>query len=690
MRPRRRAMKFARFLIYCFKYYRDYAMILVIVESPAKAKKIQGILGSDYTVAASVGHIQDLPTNSIGIGPEYQLEYQLTERGATVVDRLKTLVTLASDVYLATDPDREGESISWHLKTCLGLPDNAKRITFNEITEKAIRHAISHPRILDMDLVDAQNARRACDRDIGYLVSPALNRATGQSLSAGRVQSPALEILVDREDAIAAFTPTQHFGVQATFLDGQPWTATWALKPTFVNDATPYFQDKPFAERVAAQTSFTVLKFSEFNKKRSPPAPFVTSTLQQAASVALKMSPGRTMEIAQKLHLLGAITYHRTDNPNISEESLPDIARVASAMDLQMAPSLRRFPIPDSAQEGHAAITPTHWDHETVNADPESVALYQLIRTRAIACQLADAVYATRTARLSAGAIDDRAIEFEATGKTQTSAGWMALLAGDQTNESEIIESSNPIPFLKAGQTLTAKSAAVTNKKTVAPKRYTEASLIKELDALGIGRPSTFASILENIKSKNYVAFDGLVMNPTPTARTVVTALRNAFSFMDLGYTRNLESDLDKIARGHDTYHSVISKLDSSLRSEITAFGAASAPRAPRPSATRTNGHANNKSAFARKAPAKTPAADAPSAPRPRTAFGARSTQPAATTPATAAVASPVPRAAFGARSVPAPTTSVPDTVEPAAPKLRRLFGRPSEGDENDAGMEPA
>lgn len=518
-------------------------MILVIVESPAKAKKMQDILGPEYRVAASVGHVQDLPRNRLGIGPEYRLEYEMTERGATVIDRLKTLVSLASDVYLATDPDREGESISWHLKECLNLPDTARRITFTEITEKAIRHALSHPRALDMNLVNAQNARRACDREIGYLASPALNRVTGQSLSAGRVQSPALKLLVDREKAIADFIPTHHFGVQATFAETQPWTATWALKPAFVTDAAPYFQNKPFADRVAAGRTFTITQFSEFDKKRAPPAPFVTSTLQQAASVALKISPGRTMELAQTLHLMGAITYHRTDNPNISEESRPDIERIASTMNLPIAPSLRRFPIPDSAQEGHAAITPTHWDQESINLnpsrdaerdpnveqdydadqepeiDPDINALYQLIRTRAIACQLADAVYATRTVRLSGDPIDGRAIEFEATGKTLTSPGWMALLAGDQTNETERVESSNPIPLLKTGQRITATATVVTNKKTVAPKRYTEASLIKELDTLGIGRPSTFAAILENIKSKHYVAFDGLIVTPTATAK---------------------------------------------------------------------------------------------------------------------------------------------------------------------------
>jgi DNA topoisomerase-1 len=550
----------------------------MIIESPGKIAKLTSILGSGWKVAASVGHVRDLPTKDIGVAaPDFKPDYELTERGRTVVSKLKMLVKQADSVWLATDPDREGESISWHLQQCLNLK-SPKRITFGEITESAVNAALAAPRAIDFDLASAQEARRVLDRLVGYMVSPALSRVSGQRLSAGRVQSPAVRLVVERERSIRAFKVTNHFGASLTFHDAKTnadWTAQWLTKPHFTSDDAPYFMDRAFATAVANVRNVVVQSFSESESKRSPPAPFTTSTMQQAASVALQLDPKAAMEAAQKLYEAGHITYHRTDNPNISTEALPEIRSVAKAVGLDMAPNHRKFKAPEGAQAGHPAVTPTHWDVEAAGDTTEQKALYKLIRIRALASQLADARYAVRTVKLeSSQSVEGKKVEFEAVGKTLIYAGWLKLLAGDQTDEDQGAdnkEPNNPVPFCRQFESLTAASGKLLEKKTTPPLRFTQATLIKKLESEGIGRPATYAAIMDNIMSRAYVKTEKKVLVPTTTGELIVDSLVGKFKFADLAFTRNVEASLDKIATGSATYKSIVAAVHSQLLEELGA-----------------------------------------------------------------------------------------------------------------------
>lgn len=567
-----------------------HAMKLMIVESPGKVKKLESILGSGWKVAASVGHVRDLPVNEIGVeAPDFRPAYELTERGAGVVTKLKGLVKDADAVYLATDPDREGESISWHLQQCLKLT-NPLRVTFNEVTESAVRAAVVQPRAIDVKRVAAQEARRVLDRLVGYMVSPELSRQTGERLSAGRVQSPAVRLVVEREREIRAFKPTKHFGASLVFADaktGAEWTADWLTKPKFVTEDDPYFMDRAFAMAVAGVKLAVVKSFDESEAKRSPPTPFTTSTMQQAASVALKLDPKGAMAAAQSLYEQGHITYHRTDNPNVSDESLGDIYAVAVKLGLDMADKPRRWKAPEGAQAGHPAITPTHWEVEEAGETPEQRALYKLIRLRAIACQLADARYAVRTVRIDAAApVEGRAVEFEGKGRTLIYQGWLKLTAGDQTkdeDEDEGKDSPNPIPVCTPGETLGVARGRLLEMQTRAPKRYTKASLVAKLESEGIGRPATYAAIMDNIESRGYVAEQKRFLVPTATGELVVDSLVGKLAFIDLGFTREAEEDLDRIAQGEAGYKAVVEKVHDQLKRELSALQLSVAPKHPCP-----------------------------------------------------------------------------------------------------------
>lgn len=548
-------------------------MKLMIIESPGKVEKLSAILGPDWKVAASVGHIRDLPEREMGVeAPAYKPQYVLTERGGEVVARLKGLVRRADEVYLATDPDREGESISWHLQQCLELR-NPYRVTFGEVTAQAVKAAIAQPRAIDVKRVAAQEARRVLDRLVGYTVSPQLCQQTGERLSAGRVQSPAVRLVVERERAIRAFKSTLHYGAALDFADaktGAQWTAEWQTKPDFVNEDSPYFMDRDFAAAVAEVRDVQVIEFADTEKRRSPPGAFTTSTLQQAASVALGMDPGPTMQAAQSLFDAGHITYHRTDNPNVSEESLGDIYAVATRLGLEMAEEPRKFKTAEAAQAGHPACTPTHWEVEDAGNTVEQRALYRLIRKRAIACQLADARYAVRTATLEAvGGVQGKPVQFHATGRTLIDAGWLGLTQGDQTQEDEEPEVANPLPELTVGQDVAADDGRILAKKTKAPPRYTQASLVAKLESEGIGRPATYAAIMENIVARNYVRRDKKFLVPTPTGELVVDSLVGTYTFVDLDYTRGVEAELDRIANGEAAYRAVIERVHQQLQSEV-------------------------------------------------------------------------------------------------------------------------
>jgi len=561
---------------------------LMIIESAGKIKKLSAILGNDWEIVASSGHIRDLPKNQMGVeAPDFRPTYEFTDQGERVISRIQALVKKADAVYLATDPDREGESISWHLKECLGLK-SPFRVTFNEITPNAVKAALVTPRAIDGKLVAAQEARRVLDRLVGYMVSPALSDQTGERLSAGRVQSVAVMLVVERERQIRAFRVTNHFGAQLIFADAKTesqWFAEWQTKPNFTNDENPYFMDKVFAEAVADIKNVVVKTFAQTEAKRSPPPPFTTSTMQQAASVTLGLEPKEAMDAAQKLYEQGHITYHRTDNPNVSEEALADIYAVAVSLGLDMADKPRTFKAPEGAQIGHPAITPTHWEIEEAGETSEQRALYRLIRLRAIACQLADARYAVRTVRLDAvQPVNGKAVEFEGRGRTLIYPGWLKLVAGDQTDEEgEKNEPTNPIPDCQPGQTLTVENGKLLEKKTKAPSRYTKASLVKTLENEGIGRPATYAAIMENIERRGYVKSDKKFLSATKSGETIVDALSGKFEFLNLGYTREAEKDLDRIAMGEMNYKIVITKVHQQLKEELTTLHTLTPPKHPCP-----------------------------------------------------------------------------------------------------------
>lgn len=562
-------------------------MRLMIIESPGKRKKLTEILGKlqpgvDWRIEASIGHIRDLPGRGqeegqivTGIKNDFTPVYELSERGAEVVAKLQKLVKAADEIYLATDPDREGESISWHLQQALALK-NPIRVSFNDINPAKVQAALAAPGKIDVPMVAAQEARRVLDRLVGYMVSPELRRQTGQALSAGRVQSPAVYLVVIRERQIRAFVKTDHFGVRLIFADAKTgeWRAEWQTLPDFVTKESPYFLDKRIAEQVAGVKRVVVEGCEESEATRKPPAPFTTSLLQQAASNALRFNPKKTMEVAQRLYEQGHITYMRTDNPNIGEESMPELRAVAAELGLEVVTERRTFKAKDGAQEGHPAITPSHWEVPEAGETPEEKALYKLIRIRAIASQLTEARYAVRTVKLrSEEPVDGKTVRFETSGRTLIYEGWLKLLADDAAEDKadKEEEAPNPIPKLEAGQVLDVSQGKLLAKATKAPPRYTEASLVKALESEGVGRPSTYAAIMDNITGRSYVELDGRFLKPTALGEQVVDSLVGNFEFIQLGFTKDLEEDLDRIAAGKANYRAVIEKLYLKLKEEIEA-----------------------------------------------------------------------------------------------------------------------
>lgn len=548
-------------------------MNLLILESPGKVKKVQSFLGSDWKVVASVGHVRDLPERELGIAlPDFTPDYMPTERGKEVLGRLKGLAASASAVYLATDPDREGEAIAWHIADALRLK-NPKRVTYGEITAAAIQTAIKSPRSLDMALVSAQEARRVLDRFCGYLVSGPLSRAANERLSAGRVQSPAVRLVVERERGIRNFVAVTHYGAELAFADG--WRATWITKP-WLESGQEYLLDKGLAELAAAVRSLTVQECKESESRAAPPAPFTTSSLQQAASNALKFTPKQTMQLAQKLYEGGHITYMRTDSPNLSAEAVVEIRAFCEAQGLPLVDKPRTWKSKDGAQEAHEAVRPTHIDVEEAGDTPDEQALYRLIRLRTLASQLADAVYDVRTVRLSA-AMQGKTALFEARGRVLREPGWKVLTATDSATQDEDGEADapdNPVPMLPQGENVTAASGKLLTKKTKPPTRFSEASLVRELENRGIGRPATFAAIVDTIMKREYVRAEKRQLVPTPLGEKVVDFLSGAFTFLDYEFTRMMEDSLDAIAGGKAAYKEVMHKAHARLVSEVTAFTA--------------------------------------------------------------------------------------------------------------------
>ncbi len=557
---------------------------LMIVESPNKVKKIKGILGSGWDVAASVGHIRDLPVKDLGIGmPGYQPQYELSERGADVVKRLRAVVAKADSVYLATDPDREGEAIAWHLSEALKLR-NARRVSFDAITPEVILRAIERPRSVDTHLVHAQEARRVLDRLVGYQVSPVLSRQTARrGLSAGRVQSPAVRLVVDREREILAFVEVRHFGAELSF-DGNAWRAQWETAPFLKKSSGPssteapkYILDEALAVRAALCRECSVIASSNRIAKQAPPPPFTTSTMLQAASVRLGWKPDMTAGVAQKLFEAGLITYHRTDSQNFSAEALKEVRGYAGKRNLPLPPKSRTWATRGNAQEAHEAIRPTHFATEQAGEDSSQQALYRLIWQRAVASQLADAEWSVNTTRLQSKA-GAETFTFKAEGRILAVPGWRSLTAKDDAEEEEdgkTGESCGKVPVLSVGAPALAENGRVLHKKTQPPSRYTQASLIKKLESIGIGRPSTYPAILKNVQTRGYLEDDRKYLRPTELGFLVIDALLTRFSFVEYEFTRDLEQQLDDIAEGKAEYVAVVSAADERLQRELLALGGA-------------------------------------------------------------------------------------------------------------------
>lgn len=555
---------------------------LLIVESPTKTRKIQSLLGSGWTVAASFGHIRDLPVHAMGLSPpDFKPRYELLERSAPAIRKLKTLAAQATTVYLATDPDREGEAIAWHIQVAVGLR-NPERVSFHEITAQAINKALDSPRPIDLNLVAAQEARRAMDRLVGYLVSPALCRRLNGRWSAGRVQSPALRLVVDREREIETFVPLAHYGVTLYF-DGSEgvWRAHWLIKP-LLPPGQEHWTDAAWARRVAEQREVVVVQCRDSERQAEPPPPFTTSSLQQAASARLNLNPKKTMDVAQALFEQGHISYMRTDSPNLSEEAIAAIRQFATGQNLPLAGQPRRWQARESAQEAHEAIRPTHVERREAGSTPEQRALYQLIWQRAVASQLAAARYDVRQALLdSVEPLDGHILRFGAKGEKLRFAGWLSLSGGDATDESDAENRDNPIPRLAVGTRLTACDGRLIEKKTEPPRRYTQAGLVKALERLGIGRPSTYAAIMDGLVKRGYVTLKGKTLLPTDIGKTVIDLLKPAFRFLQYEFTARMEDKLDEIARGERRYVAVVAETHDILQAELGALGGAALPHDP-------------------------------------------------------------------------------------------------------------
>ena len=518
-------------------------MKLLIVESPSKAKTIEKYLGGEFTVRASVGHIRDLPKSNkkaIDIEAGFVPHYENSPKKTAVIKELTSLSKKADEILLATDPDREGEAISWHIKDALGLK-SSKRVAFNEITKEAILEALKSPREIDMDLVQAQEARRVLDRLVGYDLSGIIWKKVRYGLSAGRVQSPALRIIMEREREIRAFIPVTYYTISGEFSH---------KKNTFklVCDIEPI--EKKESDRIldeANRNTWSVVSLNETEAKRSPRAPFTTSTLQQTASSRLGFAPRRTMSAAQKLYEKGLITYMRTDSTSISKSAIPEIESIIEKKYGKEYVEIRTFKTKSkNAQEAHEAIRPTHAVTVTAGTTEDEKRLYSLIWSRTIASQMKDAKV-LRT-KISANIESMTIPNFSINGSVLLYPGW--LLADPNAKGDDVI-----LPKLLEGDELKIVSIESEEKQTDPPGRYSEAGLIKELEKRGIGRPSTYAAIISTLEDRGYVEKISKSLHPTDTGDVVSSFLETNFSeYISDSFTAEMEDELDDIANGKRTY----------------------------------------------------------------------------------------------------------------------------------------
>ena len=555
---------------------------LVIVESPAKARTIEKYLGSNYHVVASMGHLRDLPKSTMGvdIDGDFTPQYLPVKDRADVIADLKKRAKAAGTVYLATDPDREGEAISWHLKELLNLPDDkAKRVTFNEITKKVVTESIQHPREIDQDLVDAQQARRILDRIVGYELSPLLWRKVKPGLSAGRVQSVATRIVVDRENEIRAFQPQEYWLLDA-LLDCGAGTFTARFYGTAEKKMD--VPDEATADKIIAAVSaepFKIASVKRGEKQRSPSPPFITSTLQQEASRRLGMTPRRTMSVAQQLYegvditdrgTIGLITYMRTDSQRLSDEALAAAqAFIVEHYGPEYHPGKpRTYKTKAGAQDAHEAIRPTDVtltpDRVRHDLTPEQYRLYRLIWGRFTACQMANAVYDNVVMDTeSAGYV------FRANYSEQKFNGYTALYEEAKDEESD--EVTKPLPDLKEGEAVYLSQTKQEQRFTQPPTRYTEATLIRAMEEKGIGRPSTYAPTITTIISREYVVKEGKYLKPTILGTVITNLMKERFpDIVDMGFTAAMENKLDEVEAGKEDWKEVLADFYKTFNQEMT------------------------------------------------------------------------------------------------------------------------
>lgn len=575
---------------------------LVIVESPAKAKTIEGYLGTDFVVKSSFGHVRDLPDKELGIDIQnnFAPKYEVSPDKTKVINELKKLAKESETVWLATDDDREGEAISWHLKESLGLKDNTPRIVFREITKNAIQNAIKSPRNIDIDLVNAQQARRILDRLVGFELSPVLwekiRVGERKNLSAGRVQSVAVRVIVEREREIDAHDSKSSFKVVAQFLVDGNKVLNAELGKNFENEGTA----RTFLEKCVGAI-FTIKNLETKPVKKSPAAPFTTSTLQQEASRKLSFSVLQTMTIAQKLYESGKITYMRTDSTNLSQEAIEKAkTQIENAYGERYVKTRQYKTKSESAQEAHEAIRPTDFGASTVDGDRNEKRLYELIWKRSIASQMAEAEIERTIATIGISTTHE---ELVATGEVIKFDGFLKVYLESTDDEDE--ESKGMLPPLSIGQVLNLSEMKATERFSRPPARYTEASLVKKLEEMGIGRPSTYAPTISTIIKRNYVIKEdreGKERNykeftlknnviserlgketygsekaklfPTNIGMIVNDFLVDNFNdVIDYGFTAQVEKEFDEVAEGkvawtkmiadfYKEFHPKISQLD--------------------------------------------------------------------------------------------------------------------------------
>ena len=555
---------------------------LVIVESPSKAKTIGKYLGAEYTVKASMGHLRDLPKSTMGVDIEggFIPEYLPLNNKTEIIEDLRKAAKKAERVYLATDPDREGEAISWHLMELLELPqDKTCRVTFNEITKKVVTESIASPRTIDYNLVDAQQARRLLDRIVGYQLSPLLWKKVRRGLSAGRVQSVATRLVVDRENEIRAFQPREYWSLDVV-LDciGKPgsFTAKYHGKGKKTELESEAQVDQVLSE--IEGKAFTVSAVKQADKKRSAAPPFTTSTLQQEASRKLNMTPKRTMAIAQQLYegvdvagegTLGLITYMRTDSLRLSNDAM---SAAADFIKSRYGASYyygkyHTFKTKSGAQDAHEAIRPTH-----VELDPERIRksltaeqyrLYKLIWSRFLASQMADAVYDTVS-------IDTQCAghTFRSTHQSVKFSGFLAVYEEGKDEEEQAVGSE--LPLLQVGDMAALRDIKKEQHFTQPPARYTEATLVKAMEEKGVGRPSTYAGIVSTIQDREYVNRIEKHLHPTPLGEVVTGLMLERFQdIIDVEFTANMENRLDDVEAGKQNWKSLLEDFYKHFHQEM-------------------------------------------------------------------------------------------------------------------------